>query len=62
MNHKIKMAIVRAARYGFNIPEIALNFCMNKSKITHKEYLAFCRWAKTHEEFYYWLRNRIGER
>ena len=59
MTDAIKKAIIRGARFGLNIPELALNFCMNKDKISHKEYLSFCRWTKTHNEFYYWLRDRL---
>lgn len=59
MNKKIKQAVVRAASYGFDIPGICVNFCLNKDKITHSEYIDFCNWAKQNYGFYYWLANRL---
>lgn len=59
MDIKIKKAIIRAAKHGLNIMEIALCFCLHKDKVTYKNYLAFCEWAKSNEEFYYWLVGRL---
>lgn len=59
MSLSVRKAIVRAASYGMNIPEIAVYFCTHKDKITHHEYLEFCDWAKKKDDFYYWLRHRL---
>ena len=59
MGESVRKAIIKAAAYGFNIPEIALNFCMNKHRLSHSQYLAFCDWAKKNEGFYYWLVARV---
>lgn len=60
MNKEVKKAVVRAARYGMTIVETALWFCMNKDKISQKQYYAFCDWIKENERFYYWLRARLN--
>lgn len=59
MNDFIKRTIIKSAWIGYNIPELALEFCCHKDKITHEEYLAFCNWAKKNENFYYWLKKRL---
>lgn len=58
MTGSTRKAIIRGARHGFNIIELALYFTCHKDKITHKDYLSFCNWAKTHDNFYYWLVNK----
>lgn len=60
MSVAIKKAIIRGARYGFNIPELAIYFTFHKDKITHNDYLGFCKWAKGNENFYYWLRKKLN--
>lgn len=61
MGKNVRKAIVRAAVLRLNIPEIALNFCINKHHLSHSQYLAFCTWAKKNEDFYYWLVNRVAK-
>lgn len=62
MGAEVKKAVVRAARYGFTVPEMAVHFAMHKDRLTHKQYLAFCHWVNGNEEFYYWLRGRLCPR
>lgn len=59
MGKNVRKAIVRVAVLRLSIPEIALIFCINKARLSHSQYLAFCTWAKKNEDFYYWLVNRI---
>lgn len=61
MGLPVRKAIIRAARYGMNIPELAIYFCMNKQHVTHSEYIAFCNWTKEKDSFYYWLRRRLNK-
>lgn len=60
MRKHIRNAIINGAKVGLNIPELALYFCSNKDKVTHKDYMAFCSWAKSNEKFFYWLRSRLN--
>lgn len=61
MSGTVRVAIVSGARLGFNLVELALEFC-NHKYISHEEYLAFCSWAKHNSDFYYWLRSRLNAR
>ena len=60
MNKKINQAVVRAARYGFNIPETVFWLSMHKDRVVKKEFDSFIVWAKDNDEFYYWLRARLN--
>lgn len=61
MNSKIKTVIIKAAKDGFNLPELALYLCGNRRIVANSgEYLQFIKWAEQNERFYYWLRSRLN--
>lgn len=60
MGDSVRKAIIRAAQNGMNVIELALYFTCHKDKVTHEQYLLFCRWVKRNENFYYWLRCRLN--